>query len=578
MSFETVFLLAGVLLTLSIMASVVSSRIGMPLLFLFLGIGMLAGEDGPGGIPFHDYSIAYVVGYLALAVILLDGGLRTRLETFRVGLKPALSLATIGVLLTSGLTGLIAMWAFDLSLLQGLLVGAIVGSTDAAAVFAMLGGSGVHLNQRVSATLEIESGTNDPMAIFITITLIELLKHQVDSLWGAGLVFVAQFGIALPMGVLGGWLIVRMLKRLNLASGLYPLLVTGAGVALFALTNILGGSGFLAIYLAGMVIGNSRVRQLEHVLPMHDGLAWFSQISLFLILGLLVTPHEMVKVGLSGTLVALGLIFVARPLAVLLALGPFFRFKWRELGFIAWVGLRGAVPIVLAIFPMMSDLEGATLYFNIAFYVVLMSLLLQGMSLPWMARWLKVQVPPLPKPVRRENLGIYSEDDYELYVFEVKTDTLDEVPLRQLRFPSDARVAALFRGRQLIHPSGSTRLCKGDMLCVIGRDADLVVLVKLFSGNTAPTLNRSFFGDFTLEAEAPLKDVAELYGLTLSQGQEDMTLGAFIVQRLGGQAVVGDQTDWHGIRWVVAEMSGGRVTKVGLTPCEVDRGSGNPVD
>ncbi|OOV87082.1 potassium/proton antiporter [Oceanospirillum linum] len=563
-----IFLIAALLLCLSILASRISASMGMPLLFVFLGIGMLAGEDGLGGINFSDFESAYVIGHLALAIILLDGGMRTRMTTFRVGLRPALSLATLGVVVTSGLTGLLAMWLFGLSLLEGLLVGAIVGSTDAAAVFSMLGGQGVRLNERVSATLEIESGTNDPMAIFLTVTLITLLTAPDPDVWSVLLIFVKQFGIGLPFGLVGGWLFARLLKRLNLAPGLYPLLVTGAGLGLFAATNLLGGSGFIAIYLAGLIIGNSRSTHLQYILPVNDGLAWLSQIGLFLILGLLVTPHQMWAVALPATLLALGMILVARPLAVFLCLKPFFRFNIRELSFISWVGLRGAVPIVLAIFPVIAQVEQSNLYFNIAFYVVLISLLIQGSTLPLAARWLKMELPPVFEPKRRTRLGVYPDTDYELLTYRLSSEALNNVELRRLRFPSGARIAALFRNKQLVHPSGSTRLQQGDMVCIISREADLPALNKMF--DEAPRICkdkiRSFFGDFTLSGDAPLKDLAALYGLTISPDQNEMTLGELMCSRFGGHPVVGDQFEWHGIRWIVVEVEGDIITKVGLKP------------
>lgn len=565
-----VFLIAAGLLCLSILASRISARMGMPLLLVFLGIGMLAGEDGLGGIDFSNFEAAYVIGHLALAVILLDGGMRTRLTTFRVGLKPALSMATLGVVVTSGLTGLMAMWLFNLTLLEGLLVGAIVGSTDAAAVFSMLGGKGVRLNERVSATLEIESGTNDPMAIFMTVTLITLLTQPQADLWAAGLMFIKQFGIGLPFGWLAGTLFSRLLKRLDLAPGLYPLLVTGAGLGLFATTNLLGGSGFIAIYLAGLIVGNSRSSHLQYILPVNDGLAWLSQIGLFLILGLLVTPHQMWGIALPATALALGMILLARPLAVLICLKPFFRFNLRELSFISWVGLRGAVPIVLAIFPVIAQVEQSHLYFNIAFHVVLISLLIQGSTLPLAARWLKMELPPEFEPKKRSRLGIYPEDDYEFLIYRLTSDSLNDVELRRLRFPSGARIAALFRDERLVHPSGSTQLQQHDVVCIIGRETDIPVLSKMF--DEAPRLSkekaRSFFGDFTLSGDAPLKDLAALYGLTISPDQKDQTLGALLSNRFGDHPVVGDQFEWHGIRWTVVEVEGDTITKVGLKPLE----------
>ncbi|WP_280545797.1 MULTISPECIES: potassium/proton antiporter [unclassified Halomonas] len=563
-SINTLFLLSGFLLALSILASRLSSMAGVPLLLIFLGLGMLAGEEGLLGIQFDDYSLAFLIGHLALAMILLDGGLRTRLKTFRVGFRPALSLATLGVFITSSLVGVFAMWLFDLSLVQGLLVGAIVGSTDAAAVFSMLSGRGVNLNERVGATLEIESGTNDPMAIFLTVMLVDVLVGDIGGVGETLLFLVQQFGLGIVIGVGFGWLSARLLSWLDLAPGLYSLLALGLGFCIFGLTSALGGSGFLAIYLAGLMIGNRPGRHLAFILPVHDGLAWLSQIGLFLVLGLLVTPSEMLDYALPALLVALALIFVARPLAVLVAVKPFFKFRWRETGFIAWVGLRGAVPIVLAIFPVIGGVENASLYFNVAFAVVLLSLLIQGGTLPWMARRMRVELPPSVTPNRRGPLGILPENDYEMFVYEVENADLEDVPIRLLRFPSGALISALFREHAMLHPKGSTRLRLGDVICVIGRTDDLPALNRLFNGDAKLKRERAFFGTFTFDGEAQMRDIADAYGLTLSPGEQDMTLAEFISLRVGGHPVVGDDVDWHGIHWVVSEMDGNKVTRVGL--------------
>ncbi|MCG7598349.1 potassium/proton antiporter [Halomonas sp. McH1-25] len=563
-SINTLFILTGSLIALSVIASRLSSLFGLPLLVIFLALGMLAGEDGILGIEFDSYGLAFIIGHLALAMILLDGGLRTRLKTFRVGLKPALSLATLGVFFTSGIVGVFATWVFDLTLVQGLLVGAIVGSTDAAAVFSMLRGQGVNLNERVGATLEIESGTNDPMAIFLTITLVEVLTGEiggpVDTLW----LFMKQFGLGLAIGIGGGWLAGKLLRWLDLAPGLYSLLALALGFCVFGLTSALGGSGFLAIYLAGLMIGNQPGRHLSFILPVHDGLAWLSQIGLFLVLGMLVTPSDMIEYAWLGALLAAVLIFVARPLAVILAVKPFFNFRWREVGFISWVGLRGAVPIVLAIFPVVGGVENAALYFNVAFFVVLMSLIVQGTTLSLVANRLRVTVPFQVEPDRRGPLGILPDNDYEMFVYRVDNEALEDVPIRLLRFPSGALISALFREHTMLHPKGSTRLRLDDLLCVIGRPADLPALNRLFNGDAKLKRERAFFGTFTLDGEAIMADVASAYGLTLSPDEKEITLGEFVSLRVGGHPVVGDDIDWHGIQWVISAMEGNRVTKVGL--------------
>lgn len=564
-SINTLFLLSGFLIALSILASRLSSLFGLPLLIIFLALGMLAGEDGLLGIQFDDYSKAFLIGHLALAMILLDGGLRTRLKTFRVGFKPALSMATLGVFVTSSIVGLIATWVFELSLLEGLLIGAIVGSTDAAAVFSMLRGQGININERVAATLEIESGTNDPMAIFLTLLLIEMLVGDFQTPLDSVVFFFQQFGLGIAVGLAGGWLTTRMLSRVELAPALYSLLALSMGFSSFGLASFIGGSGFLAIYLCGLLIGNHPGRHVQHILPVHDGLAWLSQIGLFLVLGLLVNPSELMEFALPSLLIALALIFVARPLAVLLTVTPFFKFRKRELGFISWVGLRGAVPIVLAIFPVIGGVENASLYFNVAFAVVLLSLLIQGGTLSPMARLMHIQVPKGVSPRQRGALGILPEQDYELFVYTVENPTLDDQPIQLLQFPSGALISGLFRGRVMLHPKGNTRLKLGDVLCVISREEDLEQLNLIFSGETKlAKAQQAFFGAFVLNGDAPLIEVAKAYGLTVSGRQQHLTLGEFISRRVGGHPVVGDDVHWHGIHWVVKEVEGDTIMKVGM--------------
>src|SRR5690554_4567883 len=287
-------LIGALMLVMSILLSPLSSRVGMPVLLIFLLVGMLMGEDGAAGIRFDNFELAFAIGNLALAVILLDGGMRTRAETFRVGLRPALLLATLGVFVTAALSGLVAWVVFDMHWLTALLIGAIISSTDAAAVFSLLQGRGLNLNERVGATLEIESGSNDPMAIFLTLMLITLIgQHQDGALASGLLMLVQQFGIGAPAGVVGGLAIVALTNRIQLTPALYPILVAAAGIAVFAATNAIGGSGFLAIYLAGVVVGNRRVRMMPMILQVHDGLAWLAQLCLFLMLGLLVNPSDL---------------------------------------------------------------------------------------------------------------------------------------------------------------------------------------------------------------------------------------------------------------------------------------------
>jgi cell volume regulation protein A len=402
LDFLSLPLLAGAALVfVSVLAGVFSARIGFSFLLIFLVVGILAGVDGPGGLVFDDFRLSFWVGNVALAVILLDGGLRTQMRTFRTGLRPSLLLATLGVVLCTGITGAAAYWLLDLSWPLALLVGAIVGSTDAAAVFSLLKSSGVQLNERVAATLEIESGLNDPMAVYLTLTFIAMalsMSGEALSVSEVLMSLLRQLGWGSVLGLGCGWALAELVKRLGRGEdgggGVRALLVVSGGLTVFALTTWMDGSGFLAVYLMGVVIGNRARRQVRASLSAMDGYAWLSQAGMFLLLGLLVTPTEMMKSLWPAIGVSLVLMFVARPLSVWLCLKPL-HFSGREIAFVSWVGLRGAVPIVLAVFPVMAGVEGASIYFNVAFIVVLTSLVLQGSTIAWSARRLNVVLPDL---------------------------------------------------------------------------------------------------------------------------------------------------------------------------------------
>ncbi|EGV20336.1 potassium/proton antiporter [Thiocapsa marina] len=563
-----IILVASLVLFASILDSVVTSRFGVPLLLVFLFIGMLLGEEGPGGIHFDDVQIAHLFGSLALAIILFDGGLVTPFRNFRVGLKPAVGLATVGVLITAAVTGLFAAWWLGLHWMEGLLLGAIVGSTDAAAVFSLLRSQGLELKQRVGATLEIESGSNDPMAIFLTIVLMELIISGSDDI---GLVllleFVRQMGLGALFGIIGGLGLVRLINRLEMSTGLYPLAVMAGGLSIFGITSVLQGSGFLAIYLAGLVIGNRPLQSSQYIKRFHDGIARLSQIGMFLMLGLLVTPSELLPVASDALLFAAVLTLAARPLAVWLCLLPF-RFPWREQVFVGWVGLRGAVPIILALFPLLAGMDQASMYFNIVFFVVLVSLLIQGWTVASSARRLGLEVPPTSHQVQRVELDIPGQRELELVGYRLAKDTPVVVERRDaVRLPKNARVAAVLRGKHLIETLDLSDLRPDDYLYLIADPADLADLDRLFVASAAPERlsDQVFFGEFVLNGEARVGDLAAAYALDLRGSDHALTLDAFIRRDLHtAHPVIGDRLQLKTVDLVVREVEGDRILKVGL--------------
>ncbi len=566
---NTLLLLSGVLLFLGVLASTLSARLGLPFLLIFLVVGMLAGEDGVGGIRFDDFGAAFFVGNLALAIILLDGGLRTRIATFRVALWPATALATWGVIGTAGLLGAFCTWLFDVDWRYGLLMGSIVGSTDAAAVFNLLRHSGVRLNERVGSTLEIESGANDPMAILLVTVLVGIIAGS-GATSPEGIVgqLAMQFGIGTVSGLLAGRLLAELLRRVRLAEGLYALLIASGGLAVFAATNQIGGSGFLAIYLAGIMVGNRQSRATSHVLRVMDGIAWLAQAGMFLLLGLLVTPSHLVEHFWSALAVALFLTFVARPAIVAVTLKPF-RFANREIAYVSWVGLRGAVPVVLAVFPVMAGIPDSRLLFDVTFAVVIFSLLVQGATVPWAARRLNVEVPDTAEPLESKEVWIGRETVLALVAFRVEPQSLavGMLPstLTDLR-GRQVRCAALVRKeRPLLSPS-ATKLEENDVVWLLASPEQVEHLTSLFgrqdqSGHLAV---RNFFGEFVLDADSSAAALDATYGLGLATEECSGSIGDVLRQRLGRRPVVGDRISVGNVELTVRAVNGDRVASVGL--------------
>lgn len=384
---------AGLLLCVSILGATVSRRIGTPLLVAFLAVGILFGEDGPGGIIFNDRPLSFLACSFALAIILFDGGVHTLWSNFRQAFRPAIILSTLGVMLTAGLVALGPIFLLGMDPLLALLIGSIVASTDAAAVFLLLRQQGIALKPSVSNVLEVESGINDPMAIFLTLTFTGLTIAGGASPDPAAIpiAFVQQFGIGLLLGLAGGRLLTTYYDRVHLDLGLYPIFALGGGLFVFGATNLIGGSGFLAVYVAGLILGNHAFKARQIVKQFMDGIAWLAQLGMLLILGLLVTPTTLVQSVPEALIVSVVLIFIARPAAVFVCLA-FEPFSWREKLLISWVGLRGAIPIYLAIIPVLLGVSGE--FFNIAFLVVLMSLVIQSTTIGLVSRLLGVSERP----------------------------------------------------------------------------------------------------------------------------------------------------------------------------------------
>ncbi len=558
-------LLGSLLVLAGILSSLIALRFGAPLLLVFLILGMLAGEGGPGGIKFNNVAATYTVGSIALALILFDGGLRTRFASFRGVLAPAMVLATAGVLLTALLAAPIAKLVLDLNWTQSLLVGAVVASTDAAAVFFLINARGLRLRPRVRAMLEVESGTNDPFAVFLTLLLVQVMADGHQSVGDALLTLARDAAIGGVIGYTGGWIIAYVLNRLDLPQGLHAPFAAVAALVVFAFANAVHASGFLAVYLAGLVLGNRQTRAHSSVVVFLDAATWLAQIVMFVLLGMLVWPQRLADSVIEAVAVALVLILVARPAAVFLCLWPF-NFPWREKLFISWVGLRGAVAIFLASIPLLVGLPAAYLYFDVAFVVVLSSLLIQGWSVAYAARKLDMsfsRADPLP---RRVELDLPGQLTREIVGYPV---TPNSPFMRRGLIPNWARPTMVVRDEEILTPGEAHPVREGDYVYLLAPPEKAQALDRFFVDMPPPRAPEAeLLGDFFVPGTAALGALAEIYGLQVAAEQNELPLADYFAQVLGRPPKTGDIVSLGPIALLAHKVDFGRVTTVGLRLAE----------
>jgi cell volume regulation protein A len=561
---DQIILLFAILIVFGILSSKISARLGLPVLVLFLLVGMLAGEEGIGGIKFDNAQMAHALGSLALAVILFDGGLQTPLSSIKQVWKPASILATFGVAITSILTGLAAAYILSIPLYYGLLIGAIVGSTDAAAVFSLLRNAGIHIKPRLKSTLEIESATNDPMAIFLTVGLLEVMVNELEPGTGLFLLFIEQMGLGSLVGLAIGWVAVKVINKIELStSGLYPVLVLAFGLLGFGIAANLGGSGFLAIFIVGVVIGNNNFVFKRTTFLFHDGLAWMSQITMFVMLGLLINPLSLLDVWWQGLLIAAALTLVARPLAVVPVL-KLFRFNYREITLVSWVGLRGSVPIILAIYPLMYGLPNAPLIFSVVFFVVLISSTVQGSTLPWVAQKLKLTEPPPPTPAASLEITALNEVDAEIVEYTLAEHSRAAGRrLSQAALPEGTVVAMITRGTDVIPPRGSTLLKDGDHLFIVTKPETRIFIEQVFSTEGASESWQEG-GVLRLKGYTKVADLQHSYGIDLVSA-EDVSLDELLKQTLQDKVALNAKAKFGQVELQVLEMVGDRISTIGVS-------------
>ncbi|GLK55300.1 cell volume regulation protein A [Methylopila capsulata] len=557
---NAVLLFGAALVLVGILSSLVASRFGAPLLLVFLIIGMLTGADGPGGVAFDNYRLTYLIGSLALAIILFDGGLRTRISHLAGSLAPAIGLATVGVVITAGLIGAFASYVLNLRLSEGFLIGATIASTDAAAVFFLIRASGLQLQRRVGGVLEIESSTNDPVAVFLTVMMVGIVSasggHDGLTILGE---FLQEAIIGGAAGVAGGFALAFVLNKVDLPSGLHPLFVVASAVALFALAAVMHGSGFLAVYLAGIVVGNRQVRALPSIIAFHDTVTWLCQIVMFIVLGLLVTPSSLLPSLGASLAIAFMLIFVARPAAVALCLLPF-GFSRKEIGFVGWVGLRGAVSIFLAAIPTLAGAPNAQIYFNVAFVTVIVSLLVQGWTITELAKRLGLAVRQTGRQVQRIEIDLPGQLAQEMVGYPVTP----KCPiLARDAVPKWATPVFVIREDRILDPLQAGALKPGDYGYFLAPHNRVAELDGLFAsteaGRAKPALS-----EFALRGDAALATLSAMYGLAVPAEDAGSTVAEVFARRFENEPAVGDAVEFGGATLVVRGVDEGKVVRVGL--------------
>jgi potassium/hydrogen antiporter len=552
---------AALLVLAGILSSLLALRFGAPLLLVFLVVGMVAGESGPGGIRFDDVRSTYLVGAVALALILFDGGLRTRTATFQSVLAPSLTLATLGVMITTALTAPVVHLMLGFDWISSMLAAAVAASTDAAAVFLLIHTQGLRLRPRVAATLEVESGTNDPFAIFLTVVLVELALKAKEP-WYTPLAELAVEAVGgAAIGVAGGWAIVAALNRLELPQGLHaPLVATGA-LVMFGTAQALHASGFLAVYLAGIVVGNRPTRAHSSVIAFLDAATWLAQIVMFVLLGLLASPARLIEHIAPGLAVAAMLMFVARPVAVLLCLAPF-RFTWREKAFMSWVGLRGAVGVFLASIPLLVGMRDALNFFDIGFVVVLASLLVQGWTIAFAARRLHIALPRSSPAPRRVELDLPGQHEHELVGYAIGPSN---PYLRRRLKPAWAKLMLVVRDQHVLAATDAGAIREGDFAYFLAPPEKTRALDRFFVDMPPPARpDVRLLGAFFVSGEVTLGTLGELYGLKIPQDDMPITLAQWFASHLEHKPKIGDRLPLGAIQLVVDEVTKGRVTTVGL--------------